>query len=363
MNRHLAILAMTGAGKSNTVSVLIDGLLKYNAPVFVFDMHGEYVDATFTNGEVNIIEPVINPIYMSFSEIKNLANIKGSAHIQERYFRKAFKEAREVISSGGSSSRDFLEIIFVILEGWYNDETRSSNEKNKIMDVMNKVEDLREKYDNLFNINKGNILGTIQIGKANVLDLSQADESIAEVLVSHVMRNSLQYRKNAVHKTSNKTLDFPVFYILEEAHILAPNKRDSNSKFWIQRVAREGRKFGLGLCLVSQSPKTVDHDALSQMNNMIILRLVEPEDQRHVQSASESLSGDLVKQLPSLNVGEAILTGLMTNVPTLVKIDEFKGRRHGGDLDVVSILANFKEDEAEEIKKQEEDSFNLGYDY
>ena len=363
MNRHLAILAMTGAGKSNTVSVLIDGLLKYNAPVFVFDMHGEYVDATFTNGEVNVIEPVINPIYMSFSEIKNLANIKGSAHIQERYFRKAFKEAREVISSGGSSSRDFLEIIFVILEGWYNDETRSSNEKNKIMDVMNMVEDLREKYDNLFNINKGNILGTIQIGKANVLDLSQADESIAEVLVSHIMRNSLQYRKNAVHKTSNKTLDFPVFYILEEAHILAPNKRDSNSKFWIQRVAREGRKFGLGLCLVSQSPKTVDHDALSQMNNMIILRLVEPEDQRHVQSASESLSGDLVKQLPSLNVGEAILTGLMTNVPTLVKIDEFKGRRHGGDLDVVSILANFKEDEAEEIKKQEEDSFNLGYDY
>lgn len=363
MNRHLAILAMTGAGKSNTVSVLIDGLLKYNAPVFVFDMHGEYVDATFTNGEVNVIEPVINPIYMSFSEIKNLANIKGSAHIQERYFRKAFNEARKVISSGGSSSKDFLEIIFTILEDKYNDENSSSNEKTKIMDVMNKVDDLREKYDNLFNINKGNILGTIKIGKANVLDLSQADESTAEVLVSHIMRNSLQYRKNAVHKTSNKTLDFPVFYILEEAHILAPNKRDSNSKFWIQRVAREGRKFGLGLCLVSQSPKTVDHDALSQMNNMIILRLVEPEDQRHVQSASESLSGDLVKQLPSLNVGEAILTGLMTNVPTLVKIDEFKGRRHGGDLDIVSMLDNFKEDEAEEIKKQEEYILNLGYDY
>ena len=71
MNRHLAILAMTRElGKSNTVSVLIDGLLKYNAPVFVFDMHGEYVDATFTNGEVNVIEPVINPIYMSFPEIK-----------------------------------------------------------------------------------------------------------------------------------------------------------------------------------------------------------------------------------------------------------------------------------------------------
>ncbi len=363
MNRHLAILAMTGAGKSNTVSVLIDGLLKYNAPVFVFDMHGEYVDASFTNGEVNVIEPIINPTYMSFSEIRKLAKITGSAHIQERYFRKAFKKAKEIISGGGAGTNDFLKILFSVLESWYNDEERSSKERNSIVDVMNKVDDLREKYDNLFNTNKGNILGTIQVGKANVLNLSQTDEATAEVLVSHIMRNSLQYRKNAVHKTGNKTLDFPVFYILEEAHILAPNKRDSDSKFWIQRVAREGRKFGLGLCLVSQSPKTVDHDALSQMNNMIILRLVEPEDQRHVQSASESLSGDLVKQLPSLNVGEAILTGLMTNVPTLVKIDEFKGRRHGGDLDVVSILASFKEDEAEEIRKQEEVSLNLGYDY
>lgn len=363
MNRHLAILAMTGAGKSNTVSVLIDGLLKYNAPVFVFDMHGEYVGATFTNGEVNVIEPIINPTYMSFSEIRKLAKITGSAHIQERYFRKAFKKAKEIISGGGAGTNDFLKILFSVLESWYNDEERSSKERNSIVDVMNKVDDLMEKYDNLFNTNKGNILGTIQVGKANVLNLSQTDEATAEVLVSHIMRNSLQYRKNAVHKTSDKTLDFPVFYILEEAHILAPNKRDSDSKFWIQRVAREGRKFGLGLCLVSQSPKTVDHDALSQMNNMIILRLVEPEDQRHVQSASESLSGDLVKQLPSLNVGEAILTGLMTNVPTLVKIDEFKGRRHGGDLDVVSILANFEEDEAEEIRKQEEDSLNLGYDY
>ena len=54
---------------------------------------------------------------------------------------------------------------------------------------------------------------------------------------------------------------------------------------------------------------------------MIILRLVEPEDQRHVQSASESLSQDLVNQLPSLNVGEAIVLGLMAKVPTLVKID------------------------------------------
>lgn len=363
LNRHLAILAMTGAGKSNTVCVLIDGLLDYNVPVFIFDMHGEYVNAEFVNGEVNVIRPTINPRYMSFTEIKKLANIPNNAYKQERHFRKAFNEANQAVEDGLANSNDFLEIIKNVLEIKYNDDDKPADERNNILAVLNKIEDLIEKYSNLFNVNEGNILGKIQVGKANVLDLSQTDEYAAEVLVSHILRNSLQRRKNAFHKNSTATLDFPVFYILEEAHILAPHKRDSNSKFWIQRVAREGRKFGLGLCLVSQSPKTVDQDALSQMNNMIILRLVEPDDQRHVQAASESLSSDLVKQLPSLNVGEAIILGLMTKVPTLVKIDEFKGRTHGGDIDVIAELADFRKKEEAELKQQEEDSFNLGYDY
>jgi DNA helicase HerA-like ATPase len=210
----------------------------------------------------------------------------------------------------------------------------------------------------------GNILSNIKKAHANVLDLSQVDESVASVLVSHILRNSLQRSKDAAHTGNKKDLlDNSVFFILEEAHILAPNKRDSDSKRWIQRVAREGRKFGLGLCLVSQSPKTVDHDALSQMNNMIILRLVEPEDQRHVQSASESLSQDLVNQLPSLNVGEAVVLGLMSKVPTLVKINKFKGRTHGDDMDIVSYFKKAVEEEAREIEELEQETLDMGYDY
>ncbi len=363
LTRHLAILAMTGAGKSNTVSVLIDGMLDYSIPVFIFDMHGEYKDAEFKNGEVNIIKPSINPHYMSFNEIKKLANIPNNAFKQESQFRKAFKKANKKVENGEATTNNFLQIIKDVLTVEYNDEEKSSGEKGDIQAVLNKIEDLMEKYSNLFDTNRGNIISSIEIGKANVLDLSQTDEYAAEVLVSHILRNSLQRRKNFFNKSSNKVLEFPVFFILEEAHILAPKRRDSDSKFWIQRVAREGRKFGLGLCLVSQSPKTVDQDALSQMNNMIILRLVEPDDQRHVQSASESLSEDLVKQLPSLNVGEAVVLGLMTKVPTLVKIDEFKGRRYGGDIDVISEIAKYKGEIDDEVKKQEDELMNLGYDY
>lgn len=360
LSRHLAILAMTGAGKSNTVSVLIDQLLGYNVPVFVFDMHGEYKGAEFPNGDVNVIRPKINPTYMSFYEIKKLVNIGGNSFIQERHFRRAFKQAKKMLQDGVAHTNNFLQIMYDILE---EDSLEEGSDK-QIVDVMNKIDDSMDRYSNLFDNNIGNILSNIKKAHANVLDLSQVDESVASVLVSHILRNSLQRSKNAAHSGDKKELlDNSVFFILEEAHILAPNKRDSESKRWIQRVAREGRKFGLGLCLVSQSPKTVDHDALSQMNNMIILRLVEPEDQRHVQSASESLSQDLVNQLPSLNVGEAIVLGLMSRVPTLVKIDKFQGRTHGDDMDIVSYFANAIEEEQKDIDDAINETLDMGYDY
>ena len=360
LSRHLAILAMTGAGKSNTVSVLIDQLLSYSVPIFVFDMHGEYVGAEFPNGDVNVIRPKINPIYMNFYEIKKLVNIGGNSFIQERHFRRAFKQAKKMLSDGVAHTNNFLQIMYDILEK----DSQVEGSDKQIVDVMNKIDDSMDRYSNLFDNNIGNILSNIKKAHANVLDLSQVDESVAGVLVSHILRNSLQRSKNAAHSGNKKELlDNSVFFILEEAHILAPKKRDSDSKRWIQRVAREGRKFGLGLCLVSQSPKTVDHDALSQMNNMIILRLVEPEDQRHVQSASESLSQDLVNQLPSLNVGEAVVLGLMSRVPTLVKIDEFKGRRHGDDMDIISHFKNSVQEEAEELERLEQETLDMGYDY
>ncbi|MDR0901107.1 MAG: ATP-binding protein, partial [Methanobrevibacter sp.] len=372
ISRHLAILAMTGAGKSNTVSVLIDGLLEYNGCMLIFDMHSEYVGAEFNNGEVNIIDPIINPLYMSFAEIKGLANIPSSAYIQERYFREAYKDASNLAKEGEANSRDFVEIMRSVLQKWFNDEMFRNKEinaadKNKIMDVINKVDDLQSKYDNLLNINAGNILSQIKPGKANVLNLGQTDESAAEVIVSHVLRNALKSRKAFMHNKEedlyNKHLEFPVFFILEEAHILAPKSRSTNSKFWISRIAREGRKFGLGLCLVSQSPKSIDPDALSQANNMIILRLVEPQDQRHVQSASESLSEDLVQQLPSLNIGEAMILGLMAKVPTLVKIDEFKGRTHGDDIDIIDLWKSKKYENKKIIKEQEQEFKDLGGNY
>jgi len=342
VSRHLAILAITGAGKSNTVSVIVEGLLKHNGMPIIFDMHSEYAEAGFTR--VNKIAPRLNPIYLSFEEFKRLVDVGRDAYIQERHLRKAFKRAKEGLKSGGN----FIERILEELEGAADPpDPIPASEKNAISGVINKVEDFNDKYEGLVDIHAPNLLGKLTLGSANVLDLGQVDEEYADVIVSHILRKTLYKRK--------KEDIPPAFCIIEEAHILAPAKRPTHSKYWIDRIAREGRKFGVGLCLVSQRPKSLDQNSLSQANNTIIMRLVEPSDQRHVQQASERLSDDLLSQLSSLNVGEAVVLGMATQIPTLVKIDRFKGKLKGGDPDIIGMWKDTAEQDqkTKEQKKEE----------
>ncbi|HOI39220.1 MAG TPA: ATP-binding protein [Methanobacterium sp.] len=367
VSRHLAVLAMTGAGKSNTVSVIVDGLLKVNGSVLIFDMHSEYVNTDFGEDKVNVMQPQINPLYLSFGEIRQLSNIPSNAYVQERYFFKAYKLARKSLMQGSSTGKDFITIIQSKLEGWLQEaedpDSKSFNasDKKSIADVLNKLEHMRDKYGNILSLEAKDIIDNLEVGKANILDLGSVDEFASDVVVSHILRNVLSNRKEFLR--SGDGLEFPIFLILEEAHILAPQNRKTESKLWISRIAREGRKFSVGLCLVSQSPKSLDSDALSQANNMIILRLVEPTDQSHVQRASESLSDDLIAQLPSLNIGEAIILGLMTRIPTLIKIDEFQGKITGGDLNIVDEWSKSHKNHTKILNQQKEEYEDLGGDY
>ncbi|MEE9593926.1 MAG: ATP-binding protein, partial [Candidatus Hydrothermarchaeales archaeon] len=227
----------------------------------------------------------------------------------------------------------------------------SATEKNSVSGVLGKLDDFQDKYHGILDEHSPDLLDLLEQGKANVIDLGGVDEDYADVIVSHILRRLL-------HKRKKKELP-PAFCILEEAHILAPAHRSTLSKYWIDRIAREGRKFGVGLCMVSQRPKSLDQNSLSQANNAIIMRLVEPSDQRHVQQASERLSDDLLSQLPSLNIGEAVVVGLMTKVPALVKIEKFHGELGGGDPDVLGEWAKASKSKEEGLKKAKKELHDL----
>ena len=352
VSRHLGILAMTGAGKSNATSVIIDELLSLNATILVFDMHSEYKNTKFTNGSSKSIAPKINPRDLKIGEFKKLCNISEGATNQESYLRQALDYAREQCKNG---SNDFINDMKTFTQSKsmeLEEEKASKSHKDAVKQVEFKIDDLMVKYREIFeSTDLADIVSLIDVGHVNIISLSSLDERAADIIVSHVLHEILKRRKESQIKGEG-TLNFPIFNIIEEAHILASQKRNTKSKNIIGKIAREGRKFGVGLCLVSQSPKSLDSESLSQLNNLIILRLVEPTDQAHVQKSSESLSEDLLKKLPSLNVGEAVILGQMTKVPTLVKIDEFKGRVIGGDLDILKIWKNSVQEKKERIDEQ-----------
>ncbi|MHA1728502.1 MAG: helicase HerA-like domain-containing protein [Promethearchaeota archaeon] len=355
ISRHLAVLAMTGAGKSNTVALLTDGILKFNGCVLIIDPHSEYPDAEFKNGHVNRISPKLNPIKLSLYELGTMAKIYGNMHIQLRYFRKAWKMVSKQIREGKINDEDFFKSIIKKLEDLID---VNSGDKKSIFGVINKIEDLEQKYAQIFNFNIKSAINQLRQGYANVIDLGTVDENIADLIVSHILQQILKNRKINL-KNSEDGLKFPVFIIIEEAHILAPSDRDTDSKNNISKIAREGRKFGVGLCLVSQSPKRLDRSSLSQTNNKIILRLVEPNDQKYVQMASEHLSEDLLSQLPSLNPGEAVVVGLMTKVPALVKINLFEGKLTGGDLDIIKLWKTGAEEKERIFQKKADEVKDL----
>ena len=85
-------------------------------------------------------------------------------------------------------------------------------------------------------------------------------------------------------------------------------------------------KFGLGLCVVSQRPRNIEPSILSQMGSLAVMKMVQEDDQHQIASASESISRDLIAQLTSLNVGDAVLVGQWVNLPAIIHIDEMKGK-------------------------------------
>ncbi len=193
----------------------------------------------------------------------------------------------------------------------------------------------------------------IKEGRLNVLNVSEFSDKQANVALAYYLQEFLSDRKiasNARHSKSktkrNYRFEAPLFVIIEEAHVFIPKGEDARAKYWAAKIAREGRKFGLGLCIVSQRPRSIEPSVLSQMGSLAVMKIVQEDDQHQIASASESISKEFISQLTSLNVGDAVLVGQWVNLPTLVHVDEVKGKTIGSDQNAVdqwSVAKKFDE--------------------
>lgn len=351
VSRHLAILAMTGMGKSNLVSLLAKELARIPGTVIIFDYHGDYASLDIPN--LQQTDGKINPRYLSGDKFADVIEIQDNAANQRHVLRAAY--TKDVTDRKGDDFWDALSSAVAAERG--EKGYREASDK-----VLDKIDDARQKFKRILDPGTFEPLSMIKNGRINVMSLVELTERQANVLVSYYLEELLKDRKAA--ETSKKDpkkevkdsrFPAPVLVVIEEAHVFVPKDKDTETKYFASKVAREGRKFGVGLVIVSQRPRGIDANILSQMGSLAVMRMVQPDDQMHVSASSESLSRDLVDQLTSLNPGEAIFAGQWVNLPAFVNVEEVKERTIGSDLKAVEQWR--KLDGTKHLAKESSDTY------
>ncbi len=167
----------------------------------------------------------------------------------------------------------------------------------------------------------------------SIIDLNTVDDEVVEVISTVTSR--LVFEKL---KSRNPRNRFPVNIILEEAHRYISDKegrifRDANKIF--ERVAKEGRKYGIFLLVSSQRPSELSRTVLSQCSNFIIHRIQNPEDLMHIRQMTPHISSSILSRLPSIPRQHALVFGHSVQIPTLFKVNDACPTPHSNDNDVV----------------------------
>jgi energy-coupling factor transporter ATP-binding protein EcfA2 len=353
--QHIAVVGTTGCGKSCTVvSILQQAIQKYpDAHIVVLDLHGEYASAFPENVTLIDADKVELPYWLlSFDEFQDLTVDMNefSAKNQITVLRDALVRAREGtvgqdrLRKGERVTADspvYFEIEDMLgqIRNWNIQMVPNSDGDMEpgplygefdrfLIRFDSKVSDPRFKFmfspttytdnDSLVQL----LRDFLSIGtgsKMAIVDLSGVPSEAVGVVAAVVSRIVFEF--NLWNPERDR---FPILLVLEEAHNYVPSRTDYKlqaAKAAIERITKEGRKYGVGTIIVSQRPKELSETVLSQCNSFIAMRLTNPEDQAYVRKlVPDSLSG-LMDMLPSLRTGEALILGDCVALPTRVMID------------------------------------------
>lgn len=398
VTEHMAILAMTGSGKSYTVGRVIERLVALNnGTVVVFDPHGEYGRA-LQGGNLqfgNHFDTEDERDTKSLPEIKlmfeKLQNADAGIQIytpQIDTFRQKYANKNKALALQFDKFEmdDISEILpgltepqqrvlDVAIRYWRTVETVEPRDINKLRYFLSDGIDEVKNWDDLSSAEaqalngrsaavasmklsrvlneaqsfySSELSGPTDIyemigrpsdkkGRLVVIDLQGLSDTAKQVICGLLSSEILRAASSKTDKTR------PAFLVYEEGHNFAPAGGKAVSHRIIKKIAGEGRKFGVGFCIVSQRPSKLDADVTSQCNTLITMRLKNPDDQRFITKASDMVSKADLEELPSLSTGEALICGRSIPAPLLVKVGP-KALVHGGESpEVLNVWGNFSE--------------------
>lgn len=196
-----------------------------------------------------------------------------------------------------------------------------------------------QKFENVIKSLLGASETPVNNKNVTIIDLSGIPFEVLSITVSLISRLIFEYGYiyKKLMESKGEDTDFPVLLVYEEAHKYVPNSdlvKYRSSKKSIERIAKEGRKYGVTLLLASQRPSEISETIFSQCNNFIAMRLTNPIDQNYVKRLLPDTLGAIIDTLPSLKAGEALVIGESIVLPSIVSIDECPKDRQPSSNDI-----------------------------
>ncbi len=343
--KHFGVLAQTGAGKSYLTGVLCEEMLEENVPLMIIDPHGEYSSLSMPNPE-NELE----------SRGYEVTEYSPNTDINQEALPLSFssvnmekKEILDVIPDNLTNSQ--MGVMYNALK-----RVKERDEDYNLTDLMDAIsqEDSTAKW-NLLNsmeqLDESGILSENPVdledllnpGEATVINLKAVEPEVAEMTMFLLAKRMFELRK--------KNMVPPFIMVIEEAHNFAPEKgfEQALSNKILRKIASEGRKFGLGLGVISQRPARIDKNVLSQCNTQFILRVTNPNDLKAISKSFEGITSEVESMIKSLPPGVAFVLGNEYPVMTDVRTRKSK---HGG---TTQTSDDYEEKDKVEIFKPQKD--------
>lgn len=368
--RHLAILAMTGGGKTVAARRIIRELIREKYPLLILDPHGDYVGLSVCQDLLQAESPgckvsLFYPDLLMREEGEPLVEklvsqmTDGLTEPQADYLRGTFTSNR---AREGQSCLEYIEKLIRFIEKDVN--TLQGNKRPTAfvvrralnivfgrLDRMRKTSEMMRRSPKLQHLQFESLPNPfsepekiIRPGQTSILYLGGYDHVTQCSIAAITLEALFEFRANLTGRIA------PFLTVVEEAHTFIPSARegteDAVSLPVIRRIITEGRKFGTGLVLISQRPSRLDETIVSQCNSFLILRLVNPRDQSFVRSVMENLSESDARLIPGFGPGQGIISGQVVRfpLPVRVKMDADLLRSELGDEDFFEQAEQWRPD-------------------
>jgi DNA helicase HerA-like ATPase len=334
LTQHVAVIAKTGGGKSYTVGVMCEEIIKRGMPIIVIDPHGEYIQTVYQNDNSKDIARMKRFGILPRGYVDYIREFAPDTTVNPSATPLRFDERNldvdDIISlttiGDSEAQKNILERAMYMVKRMYREPSierlceyvarERSPAKYRLIREVQRIRTLE-----IFQDIPTKLRHIVGAGMT-IINLKGASEEVQHFCVAKIAKRVFEEAK--VGKVP------PCFFVIEEAHNFIPESSKTIASKPLYAIASEGRKFGVGLCVVSQRTARVSKSVLAQCGTHFIHKLTNSEDIQAVVESLEGFTTSMAEDIQRLPIGVALVSTIGLPHPVTIEIRPRESKHGGG---------------------------------